>query len=134
MAHEVRTTVTFRDVDAMQHVNNAVYFTWMETARTTYYLKMRGSPEILDVDLIVAHASCDYRRGLRLGEEVTIRVWPSRIGTTSWDYSYELTVKGEPVAYGRTVQVAFDYAKQAKKPIAPELRRRLEAEIEDPPA
>ena len=42
MAYETEIKTRFRDVDAMGHVNNAVYFSFMEQARTEYYLKIAG--------------------------------------------------------------------------------------------
>jgi acyl-CoA thioester hydrolase len=131
MAHEESIRVRFRDVDAMQHVNNAVYFTWMEAARTEYYMGLRKTQRVEDVDIIIARATCEYVRGVRLGETVTVRVWPSRVGTTSFDLSYDLRVGQELVARGLTVQVCFDYAAHAKKPVSSQLRKVLDAELED---
>jgi acyl-CoA thioester hydrolase len=133
MAFEISTPVTFRDVDVMKHVNNAVYLTWMETARTEYYLEIRPGMKIADLDIIVARVTCEYKRGARHGETVVVRVWPSHVGTTSFTLGYRLLVGQETVALGSTVQVCFDYAKQAKKPIPPDLRKRLEAELEPDP-
>lgn len=132
MVYEDRIRVQFRDVDAMQHVNNAVYFTWMETARTEYYLKARGIDRVEDVDIIVARATCEYKRGVRLGEEVVVRVWPSRVGSTSFDLSYELRVADEVVALGHTVLVSYDYSKRTKKPVPETLRATLERDLGDP--
>lgn len=132
MVYEERIRVRFRDVDAMQHVNNAVYFTWMESARTEYYLRARGVRDVNEVDIIVARATCEYRRGVRLGEDVVVRVWPSRVGTTSFDLSYELRVLDEVVALGHTVQVSYDYDKRAKKRIPESLRSALERDLGEP--
>ncbi len=52
--------VLFRDLDAMAHVNNAVYFTYLEQARTEYYFKMIGKTKVYDLDFIVAY---DYKKG-----------------------------------------------------------------------
>lgn len=129
MAHEVRLKANFRDIDAMQHVNHTVYFSWMETARTEYYLQLRQSAEIQDIDFILATASCEFLRGVRFGETVTVRVRPTRLGATSFDLAYDLAVGAEPVARGQTVQVCFDYASGRKKPIPDALRRALERDL-----
>lgn len=132
MVFEERIRVRFRDVDAMKHVNNAVYFTWMESARTEYYLEARGVQKVDEVDIIVARATCEYKRGVRFGEEVVVRVWPCRVGTTSFDLAYELRVGEEVVALGHTVQVSYDYARRAKKPIPDGLRTALERDLGEP--
>ncbi|HLE47066.1 MAG TPA: acyl-CoA thioesterase [Candidatus Thermoplasmatota archaeon] len=129
MGHVERMRVSYRDVDMMDHVNNAAYFTYFETARCHYYEALTGLKEIHRLDIIVAKQSCEYLRGLRYDEAFDVVAWPSRIGTTSFTLSYALrTVKGEVVALGETVIVMFDYAKNAKKPLEGALRARLEAD------
>lgn len=133
MAHRERFEVTFGDVDMMGHVNHAQYFTYFETARTNYYLAIAGRKPPFDaheLDLIVARATCDYKRGLKWGERIEVLVWPSRLGASSFTFSYAiLDAAGNVVALGETVQVSFDYAANAKKPIPPNVRERLEADM-----
>lgn len=130
--HEV--TVPWRDLDAAGHLNNAKYFSYMEDARSIAYLRARGidtasamRPE--DLDIILAHASCDFRSAALMGETLVVRLWPTRVGNTSFSLRYEITekVSGRTVAQGESVQVAFDYAKQEKKTLDAALRRHLES-------
>lgn len=133
MAHRETHEVTFADVDMMGHVNHAQYFTYFETARTNYLLHLKRLKPPYDasqLDIIVARASCDYRRGLRWGEKITVVVWPSKVGVTSYTFSYAIVdAAGAVAALGETVQVAFDYASNGKKPIPADLRRLLEADL-----
>lgn len=130
MAHTERLRVAYVDVDVMDHVNNATYFTYMETARCHYYLRLTGLGRIRDLDIIVASQRCDYLRGLRYDEEFDLTVWPTRIGTTSFTLSYAFRMPGgEIVARAETVIVAYDYSKDQKKPLAPDLRKKLEQEM-----
>lgn len=132
MVHREPVQVVFADVDMMGHVNNAAYFTYFETARTNYLLKLTGArpPFRADMlDFIVARAVCEFRRALRWGERLEVRVWPSRIGDTSFTFSYRIVdAQGGLAAEGETVQVAFDYARGTKRSIAPALRSALETE------
>ena len=57
-----RDTVRFRDCDAMGHVNNAVYSTYLEEAR----IAVLGGLN----DFILARVEIDFRSELRMGEEV----------------------------------------------------------------
>lgn len=130
MSFSERMRVTYRDVDIMDHVNNAAYFTYMETARCHYYMKLRNVTKPKGLDIIVAAQSCQYLRGLVYDEVFDVHVWPSRIGTTSFTLSYAMrTPDGEIVARAETVIVMFDYDANAKKPIDPELRQRLETDL-----
>lgn len=129
MAHTERIRVSYADVDVMAHVNNAAYFTYMETARCHYYLGLTGLADIRRLDMIVAAQSCQYLRGLRYDEVLDVIVWPTKIGTTSFTLAYAFrTDKGEHVARGETVIVAYDYVLSRKKPIDAALRARLEQE------
>jgi acyl-CoA thioester hydrolase len=130
--YTVEIQVRFRDVDMMGHVNNAVYLTYMETARTDYYLVLAAKkvlPKPGEFDWIVARAEIDFRDAAKLGETIAVTVWPSRIGNSSWDFSYRLAEKGSKrvFAEAKTVQVAYDYDKGKPKALDPAMRRGLES-------
>jgi acyl-CoA thioester hydrolase len=126
----VEIKVPWRDIDVAGHVNNAIYFTYMETARVEAYLQMLGRSDPKELDLIVARAACDFHSPAYMGETLLVKVRPTRVGTTSFTLKYELREKASNrlVADGETVQVLYDYAKKSKKPIPPELRKMLEAQ------
>ena len=119
--------VLFRDLDAMAHVNNAVYFTYLEQARTEYYFKMIGKTKVYDLDFIVASAKCDYKSSASIHDKVIVHVRPAKVGKTSWTFQYEIREKksNRLIAEAETVQVAYDYKKGKKKKINPKLRHVL---------
>lgn len=131
LAFETSLKVRFRDIDAMGHVNNAVIFTYMEQARTEYFLRLTGARDVGGLGFIVAHAEADYESPAFLDETIVVRVWPTRVGDTSFALDYELRdrASGRLVARGRTVQVHYDYGRQEKAPIRGALRELLEAEL-----
>ena len=53
----------------------------------------------------------DYKRPIKMGAELDVKMWTSRIGGKSWDFDYEIKDRstGVPYATGKTVQVAYDY-------------------------
>jgi len=124
----MRVEVRFRDLDGMGHVNNAVYFTYIEAARTEYMMKVAGITRLEDIDWIVASASLNFRKAVGYGDPIEVRVRPTRIGTTSYTLYYEIWDTGvdELVAEGETVIVSFDYKGAKKKPIDPKIRAALE--------
>lgn len=121
--------VTFRDLDALGHVNNAVYFTYLETARITHLLKLMGKQSLRELGVIVAHASCNFRSPASFGETLIVSLRPTAIGETSWTYEYEIVEKktGRLVADAKTVQVMYDYSHGKKMKIPARLRRKLKA-------
>jgi acyl-CoA thioester hydrolase len=120
--------VIFRDIDAFGHVNNAVFLTYFEIARTLLWFEIEGGREATDVGFIVVRAECDFKLQLSL-EPIEIRVCVGEIRTSSFDTLYEIRKNGgrEVAATGRVVAVLFDWARQSKKVIDDDLRRRLEA-------
>jgi len=122
--------VRFRDLDGMGHVNNAVYFTYIEAARTEYLMRVMESKRLEDVDWIVASANLNFRKPAGYGDPLEVRVRPTKVGTTSFTLYYEVwdTKEDALVADGETVIVMFDYAKGAKKPIGHKARKRLNAD------
>lgn len=112
-----REPVRFRDCDAMGHVNNAVYSTYLEQAR----IGVLGGLS----DFILARMEIDFRAELRHGEEVEVRTRCARIGTKSFVLEHELAADGRVVAEARSVLVSYDYERGESVPVPDELRARL---------
>jgi len=100
-----RETVRFRDVDAMGHVNNAVFLTYLEEARIAYLLPFDARVE----NMILARVEIDFRAPVRMGDELEIGVRPSTVGTKSFGLEYEVRSGDTVAAEAKTVIVSFDY-------------------------
>jgi acyl-CoA thioester hydrolase len=129
-----RTTVEMRfaDIDMMGHVNNAIYFTYMEIGRTKYW-KHAINWDWKTTGVIIGQASIDYIVPIFLDDKVNMYVRTSRIGNTSFDLEYLIVkdVNGKEVicSRGKTICVAFDY--NLKKPaIIPDKERNKMMEFE----
>lgn len=122
--------VRFRDLDAMGHVNNAVYFTYFEHARLHYLRRLAEAPPPLEpLGMIVAEATCQYRAPITLGMplRVWIRVGEIRQRSFVFLYRIERCDTGQVMALGRSVQVAYDYARGVSVPIPEPWRERFRA-------
>jgi acyl-CoA thioester hydrolase len=123
-------TVRYADLDAQGHMNNAKFITFMEQARFAYAQAVglwQTAQGFEQFGQIVASVTCDYKRPVRLDQVVDVAVRAARLGNKSMDLEYRLTVNGEEVALGRTVQVAYDFKTQQSVPIPPEWRAKLTA-------
>jgi len=121
--------VRWRDLDPMGHVNNAVYFSYLEQARV-HYLRELGvvarSPS--GIGFILADASCQFKSPLELGERVTIRTRVSQMRNSSFVFEYHARGEdGRLVATARTVQVFYDYEARRPMPIPAEWRDAVTA-------
>ncbi len=127
--YKVEVEVRFRDLDPMNHVNNAVYFTYFEIARIAYYGELTGATDPRELDTILAEATCTYRSPAVYGERLDVWVRAASLGRSSSVFEYRIVEQttGRLVATGRSVQVMYDYAAGRPVPITPELRARFEA-------
>ena len=117
--------VRFRDIDAMGHVNNAVYATYLEQARTDYF------GDVLEADLsavatVLASVSIQFRRPVELADEaVTVEIDVPELGRSSVPMTYELRTEEGVVAEADSVQVAVD-DEGSSRPIPDEYREAIE--------
>jgi acyl-CoA thioester hydrolase len=120
--------VLFRDLDPFGHVNNAVFLTYFEWARTLLWFDLTGKRGAREIGFIVARAECDFKRQLDF-EPIDICVRVGAIRNTSFDFVYEIrkNAGAEIAATGRVVVVLYDWAQQSKRTVDDELRRKLEA-------
>jgi acyl-CoA thioester hydrolase len=130
--YEITLEVAFRDIDAMGHVNNAVFFAYFETVRIKFIAEILQhsslvGTELLDLPLILVEASCTYKSPALLSEKIYIGVGISRFGNKSFDMLYR--IQGEDsrlIAYGRTVQVMYDYIHRSAFQIPEDVRQYVE--------
>lgn len=119
--------VRFRDLDAMGHVNNAVYFTYFEQGRLQFFIQLqKGGFD--GFEFILAHIGCDYRVPVTLEDEPALHIQVTKIGGKSFAFGYRLVDRSNPsvlYATGESVQVCYDYGKKASVPVSGELKARL---------
>ena len=119
--------VRFRDLDPMGHVNNAVYLTYIESARVAFLQDLGAAPTLEDMSIIVARIEIDFRAPVGLGEEVEVSVHASRFGGKSFDLEYVLRVGETVVAEAKSVLVSYDYGKGEAVELPEEWREKLAA-------
>jgi len=119
----------FRDTDAMGHINNAVYVTYLEVARQEYWREFKQDDNYRVVPFILAHVDIDFRSEALMHETLELCIRCSHVGTRSFGFDYAIrTAKSQRlVVEARTVQVFYDYEKKTSMPCPPEMRARLEA-------
>jgi len=111
-------------------VNNAVYFTYLEQTRFQHWRALWGfgtsgqRPDIPGV--ILARAECDFKRQVKYGETIEIRLTVAELGRSSFRYTYEIVdADQQTVATASTVQVMYDYRQSRPVPIPDEIRQLL---------
>jgi acyl-CoA thioester hydrolase len=119
----------FRDTDAMGHINNAVYISYLEVGRQAYWAEFDRESDYRRVPFTLARVACDFRSEALVKEVLEVGIRCTSIGTKSFAFEYVIREKttGRLVVEATTVQVCYDYATKRSVPMPDELRRRLEA-------
>lgn len=128
--YTVNFDVRFRDLDPMKHVNNAVYATYLEQARSGYFADVVGE-RLETVDTVIAQLEISYAAPIEGGWNVVVGVRVPELGETSIPMTYEVEAQppGEEtttvVATGKTVQVYLDGETGESTPIPSVWRDRI---------
>ena len=126
--HRTTVQVRFRDIDAFGHVNNAVFFSYVELARIRYLLDVLQPATRFDrLPLILARVELDFRSPIEFGEEVTVETRVDRIGHTSFAMRHRMTsgTEGRLAGDVQTVLVTYDYATARPIPVPGDWRSKL---------
>ena len=118
----------FRDTDAMGHINNAVYVTYLEVARQNYWQALDAESDYRRVPFILAGVKIDFRSEALVKETLTLAIRCGWVGNKSFGFEYEIREKTTQrlVVEASSVQVCYDYGTKTSVPVPLELRRRLE--------
>jgi acyl-CoA thioester hydrolase len=124
--HTYEQTVVWRDLDALAHVNNAVYATYLENARLAFFTALAAEAGE-ELPLILAELTISYKSQAHLGEQLVIQSRIAEIRNTSFIMEAVITEKssGRLVATSRAVLVHFDYTAQCSVTIPEAWRERL---------
>lgn len=95
-----RLTATFHmpirwgDMDAMGHINNTVYFRFMEQARIEWMASLGYGVDVGVEGPVIANASCNFRVPLAYPGDVEVRFYLGTAGRSSLPTYYEMALRG----------------------------------------
>jgi acyl-CoA thioester hydrolase len=118
----------FADVDMFDHINNAKYLTYVESARVAYYTAVTGIQDPREFGMTVASAKVDFLKPVFFGQTLRVSARAGRIGNKSWTLEHELrdAATGELMATASTVNVHYDYESGQSKPLPADIVEKLE--------
>jgi acyl-CoA thioester hydrolase len=128
LAHIERIPIRWGDMDAMGHVNNAVYFRFMEQARISWFERLVPEEDAWhSTGIVIANCSCNYRRAITYPGTVEVKLYVGAPGGASVPTTYELRVDADPEPYadGAAVVVFIDMQTQKSRRIPEAIRARL---------
>lgn len=126
--YEIDVPMRWADADALNHLNNAVYFRYMEEGRISMFYT-GNVPQSSQFGPVVVHCSCDFKKSIVYPATVRVSHRLVRIGRSSMEHEVDLSVvTGDQLelrAQGRSVMVWMDFAADKSHPWPPEVLEAL---------
>lgn len=127
--------IRFRDLDALGHVNNVVYMTYVEQARVRYFDDVFGNRHDWDEwGVLLARTEINYLQPLLFKDIAKCGLVCVSIGRKSMEYHFKIfkTVDGKDieVANGVNILVSFNHNDNASIPV-PEVWKNAVLAYED---
>ena len=132
--HTARIPVRWSDMDALGHVNNAVYHTFYEQARIEWFQRLADGgdwPGAPRTGPVLAAVEAQFKRPVVYPATVVVRLSAGSVGRTSLPLDCELTVEGDEdtvYATARTVLVWIDLDSGRAVRLPEAIRERLGTE------
>lgn len=122
LEHTVRVQLRWRDMDMLGHLNQSVYHELIEEARIALIAELmrRVGNRHAPGGYVLAHVDLDYHAEVRKDHgDVDVIARVTRVGTSSLELEHEIKLpNGRLAASGKSVLVAWDLARRAKRPLS----------------
>lgn len=128
LVYEMTLPVRWGDMDAMQHVNNAVYFRYFETVRVEWMHAVGAGPKPNGEGPVIVNAFCNFLKQLEYPATLLARHYVAHVGRSSFDSFLTLERSDEPgmvYANGGATVVWTDSIAQKSVPLPPWFRACL---------
>ena len=99
LLHTASIPIRWGDMDAMRHVNNTVYFRFMEQTRIGWMDGMSALLAAQGSGTVIVSTSCNFRKPFTYPGSVEVRLLLGRVGSASITTVYEMRLLGEETLY-----------------------------------
>jgi acyl-CoA thioester hydrolase len=124
----LRVPVRFRDLDPMGHAHHTLPLVYLEEARAAFWRGITGSSELDTIDYVMAEITVRFHARIVYPAHVQVLLMVREVGTKSYRTDFEIHADdGVLLSSGSAVQVAYDYAASAAKPLDTDVRAALVA-------
>lgn len=127
--HHIPLQMRFIDIDMLGHLNNSVYFTFMDLAKTRYFQAVLG--DNLDFGrfgVVIVNVNCDFCVPTFFDDEIECDTAVTAIGEKSLTLEQRVFSPSDGVVRCRcrTIMSGFDGKTLKSVPIADEWREAIE--------
>ena len=113
--YEIIIPIRWGDMDAMGHVNNTVYFRFMETLRIDYFHSIGCVPNPQGQGPVIVNAFCNFYKQLEYPGNVLAKMYVSDPGRTTFESWCTLELVDQPgviYAAGGATTMWVDFPQQ----------------------
>jgi acyl-CoA thioester hydrolase len=113
--HQMVIPVRWGDMDAMGHVNNTVYFRYLETVRIDWFVKLGCDPSPKGEGPVIVNAFCNFYKQIEFPGDVMAKLYVSDPGRTTFESWITLERTDQPgVIYsaGGATTIWVDFPQQ----------------------
>jgi acyl-CoA thioester hydrolase len=131
LVHVTRMPIRWGDMDAMGHVNNTVYFRYLEQARIEWFSQMGCDPDPTGEGPVIINAHCTFLRQLKYPGEIEVLTFVGELGRSSFETTQEIRRVEEPetiAAAGGAKVVWVNFPMEKSVALPEEIRRKLTRE------
>ena len=131
LVHTMRMPIRWGDMDAMGHVNNTIYFRYIETARIAWLEQVGGLPDPRGEGPVIVNASMSFLKQLTYPGEIEVTTFVAPPGRSSVEVSHEIRLvdaggaAGALHAEGAAKVVWVDFKVGKSTPLPEALRAEL---------
>ena len=128
LTYEMVIPIRWGDMDAMSHVNNTIYFRYMETIRIEWMHSIGGAADPRGEGFVIVNAFCNFIRQLEYPGDVMAKHYVANPGRTSFDTFITLERTDEPgvlYATGGATTVWIDFPAKKSLPLPAAIRALL---------
>ena len=128
LVHELQMPLRWGDMDAMGHINNTLYFRYMEVCRLDWIFKQGVSTRLEGEGPVIINAFCNFLRQLEFPGDIRVTMHVAQPGRSSFETYHTIERTDEPgvvYAEGGARTVWTDYAAKKSAPMPDWFRVRL---------
>lgn len=125
LTHEMVLPIRWGDMDAMGHVNNTLYFRYIEIVRLEWLYGIGARPDPQGCGPVIVNAFCNFIRQLEFPGDILARHYVTNPGRSSFDTYVTLErtdMPGVVHAEGGAKTVWTDFKAQKSAPMPDWLR------------
>ena len=130
LVYESVMPIRWGDMDAMGHVNNTLYFRYMESVRIDWFKAIHELPNPQGVGPVIINAFCNFHQSLVYPGEILVKMYASDPGRSTFETWATMEYTSQPgviYASGGATTIWVDMKTHKSVPLPDHIRQLVTA-------